>query len=414
VGNLKLALFLAYKSIIKGNPWTLIMIILVTSLSFANLILIPALMSGVTDALNKQQIDTLFGNIIVDPPQSEYFLQNVSLIEDKLASASGLEGIAPHLNSSALFEYTPQSDSGSSQGKGQWGDWNVIGIDPEKEVQVTTIHSSLIDGSYLMPHDLDQIVLGVEIAGGSQADNKDFLTLGGVKAGEKVRLTFSGGVQKEFTVKGIFKARQEQANRTAYISSEDMKSALGIDVKDDSASQMLIRTAPGSNDDQIIQQLKTLGIRGQIRNWLEYGGGVGGIVSSFSVITSLIGAIGLVVAGVVMFIVIYIHVNHRKRQIGILRAIGVNRGVVMLSYLFQALMFAVLGIIFGGLIMGYIIKPYFDGHPIDLPIGLVSLLIDPGTVRIGILGLIAAAILAGIIPVLNITRESIIKAIWGN
>jgi putative ABC transport system permease protein len=414
VGNLKLALFLAYKSIIKGNPWTLIMIIMVTSLSFANLILIPALMSGVTDALNKQQIDTLFGNIIVDPPQGEYLLQNVSLIEDKLAAASGLDGIAPHLNSSALFEYTPQSESRSSQVKGQRGDWNVIGIDPEKEVQVTTIHNSLIDGGYLNPHDLDQIVLGVEIAGGSQADNKSFLTLGGVKAGEKVRLTFPSGAQKEFTVKGIFKARQEQANRTAYISSEDMKSALGIDVKDDTASQILIRTAPGSNDDQIIQQLKTLGIQGQIRNWLEYGGGVGGIVSSFSVITSLIGAIGLVVAGVVMFIVIYIHVNHRKRQIGILRAIGVNRGVVMLSYLFQALMFAVLGIIFGGLIMGYIIKPYFDGHPVDLPIGLVSLLIDPGTVRIGILGLIAAAILAGIIPVLNITRESIIKAIWGN
>jgi putative ABC transport system permease protein len=115
-----------------------------------------------------------------------------------------------------------------------------------------------------------------------------------------------------------------------------------------------------------------------------------------------------------MFIVIYIHVNHRKRQIGILRAIGVNRGVVMLSYLLQSLLFAAAGIIFGGLIMGYIIRPYFDNHPVDLPIGLVSLLIDPATVRIGIMGLIAAAILAGLIPVLNITRESIIKAIWGN
>jgi ABC-type antimicrobial peptide transport system permease subunit len=45
---------------------------------------------------------------------------------------------------------------------------------------------------------------------------------------------------------------------------------------------------------------------------------------------------------------------------------------------------------------------------------LISLVIDMQTVRIAIFGLLAAAILAGIIPVLNITRESIIKAVWGN
>jgi putative ABC transport system permease protein len=409
VGNLKLALFLAYKSIIKGNRWTLIMIILVTSLSFANLIIIPSLMSGVTKAINQQQIDTLFGNVIIDPPGGEYLLQNVNLIENKLAAVQGLEGVAPHLNNSALFEYTRDINTTS-----QRGNWNIIGVDPEKEAQVTTIHHSLIEGSYLSPGERNQIILGVEIAGGNQADSKDFLTLGGVRTEQQIQLTFPSGKQKVFTVKGVFKARQEQANRTAYISLEDMKEAMDLEVAEDTASQILIRTVSGSNDDQIIQQLKALGIRGQIRNWLDYGGGIGGIVSSFSVITSLIGVIGLVVAGVVMFIVIYIHVGHRKRQIGILRAIGVNRGVVMLSYLFQALLFAILGIIFGGLIIGYVIKPYFDGHPVDLPIGLISLEIDPGTVKIGILGLIVAAILAGIIPVLNITRESIIKAIWGN
>jgi putative ABC transport system permease protein len=82
-----------------------------------------------------------------------------------------------------------------------------------------------------------------------------------------------------------------------------------------------------------------------------------------------------------MFIVIYINVGHRKRQIGILRAIGVNRNVVLTSYLIQALLYAALGIIFGGIILGYIIKPYFDGHPIDLPIGLVSLTIDSANIR---------------------------------
>ncbi|MCR4393363.1 MAG: hypothetical protein NUV31_03215, partial [Dehalococcoidales bacterium] len=62
----------------------------------------------------------------------------------------------------------------------------------------------------------------------------------------------------------------------------------------------------------------------------------------------------------------------------------------------------------------YIIKPFFDSHPIDLPIGLVSLAIDPGNIRNAVIGLILASVLAGIFPVLNITRHSIIRAIWGN
>jgi putative ABC transport system permease protein len=413
MGNLKLALFLAYKSIIKGNRWTLILIILVMSLSFANLVLIPSIMSGVTDALNQQQIDTLYGNIVIDPPSNEYYLNNASQIENKVASAPGVTGVAPHLESTALFEYKWQSIN-SPKEKGQSGNWKVVGIDPQKEVSVTTIHESLISGSYLAPGDRNQIVLGVEIAGGSRADNKSFLTLGGVNVGDRIRLTYSNGTHREYTVKGIFKAREAQANNMAYVTTSEMTSVLGSAVSSNSVSRILIRIQPDVSDTSVITELRMLGIKGQIRNWADYGGGVGGIVSSFGVITSLIGGIGLAVAGVVMFIMIYINVGHRKRQIGILRAIGINREVVLTSYLIQALLYAVLGVIFGGLILGYVIKPYFDGHPIDLPIGLVSLTIDMSTIRNGIIGLLIAAILAGIIPVLNITRESIINAIWGN
>jgi putative ABC transport system permease protein len=193
-----------------------------------------------------------------------------------------------------------------------------------------------------------------------------------------------------------------------------MAPLMGPNVTTENASQILVKIQNDSAESQIISQLQTLGINGQVRSWLDYGGGIGGIVSSFGVIASLIGGIGLLVAGVVMFIVIYINVSHRKRQIGILRAIGINREVVLTSYLLQALLYAAVGIVFGGIILGYIIKPFFDSHPIELPIGLVSLTIDPVNIRNGVIGLLAAAILAGILPVLNITRQSIIKAIWGN
>jgi len=137
-------------------------------------------------------------------------------------------------------------------------------------------------------------------------------------------------------------------------------------------------------------------------------------VSSFDVIASLINGIGLVVAAIVMFIVIYINVLNKKRYIGILRAIGIAGNIIVYSYLIQALFYAISGIILGGVIMYFFIGPYFISHPLDLPIGLVSLSIEPATIQKAVWGLALAAVFAGFIPVLSIIRQSIIKTIWGN
>jgi putative ABC transport system permease protein len=413
MGNLKLAFFLAFKSIIKGNRWTLFLIILVMSLSFANLILTPSILSGVTDALNQQEIETLYGNVVIDPRADKTYLDHVSQIEKTLATEPGVLAFSTHLKSSAYFEYN-WTDRTTPQDKRQTGSWNIIGVDPEKESRVTTIHSSLLEGSYLAAGDTDKIILGVEIAGGEPAQTLSSLTLDGVKTGDKVRLTYSNGVQREYTVKGIFKTREISANNLAFINRKEMVSVLGAGVYTDRADQILVRTRPKVGEDQIIANIKSLGINGQVRSWSVYGGTLGGVVGSFNGVAGLISGIGLVVAGIVMFIVIYINVVHRRRQIGILRAIGINRNVVYGSYLIQSLLFAILGIVIGGLLFGFAIMPYFENNPIDLPVGLVSLAINADTVRNAIVGLISAAILAGIVPVANITRESIIKAIWGS
>jgi len=205
-----------------------------------------------------------------------------------------------------------------------------------------------------------------------------------------------------------------QADRLAFVTKSEMASVLGRTIYSDRASQILVSIKQSGTERWFIEEIQALGIDGEGRSWREYGGAMGGIVSSFDVIASLINGIGLVVAGIVMFIVIYINVINKRRQIGILRAIGIKRDVIIGSYLTQALFYAVLGIVFGGLAFGYGIQPYFDLHPLDLPIGQVSLVIKSTTVQNAVLGLVAAAILAGLIPVLNITRQGIIQAIWGN
>jgi len=390
------------------------MIILVMSLSFANLLLTPSILSGVTDTIDKQQVSTLFANIIIDPPPDEYYLNHGSLIEKKVSQIPGVEGVSARLKSSALIEYQ-WKEKESSADKGTSGTWLVSGIDPDRESGVTTIHQHLIQGSYLNADDRDKIVLGVEIAGGDAAQTSELLTLKGVRVGEKVRLSYPNGVQREYTVKGIFRAQEiTQADRSAFITKKEMASVLGRTVFNDRASQILVRIGPSVTESQIIYEIKSLGINGEVRGWREYGGALGGIASSFDIIASLINSIGLVVAGIVMFIVIYINVLHKKRQIGILRAIGIKRDVIVGSFLAQALFYAVLGIILGGLIFGYVIQPYFDHYPLDLALGKVTLVVGLMTVQYAVIGLVVAAILAGLVPVLSITRQGIIQSIWGN
>jgi putative ABC transport system permease protein len=336
------------------------------------------------------------------------------LIQKQIEQIPGVTGVSSHLNSNAFIEYQWQ-DKASPTDRGKSGTWQVIGIDPTSEMSVTTIHESIIQGSYLDSNDRDKIVLGIEIAGGQTAQTTESFTLQGVQVGEKIRLTYPNGTQREYTVKGIFQAQEMvQADRLAFVTSHEMASILGREAYSDRASQILVKTGPDVEESRIIQEIEALSINAEVRSWNEYGGAMTGIVSSFDVIASLINSIGLVVAGIVMFIVIYINVIHKRRQIGILRAIGIKRDVIIGSYLTQAIFYAILGIVFGGLIFGYGIQPYFELHPLDLPLGEVSLGVRAITVSSAVLGILIAAVLAGLIPVISITRQRIIHAIWGN
>lgn len=350
------------------------------------------------------------GNAVVEPPADKYYLEDVSQIDARVAGVPGVVGVSPRLDTGAFFEYHWQ-DKQSPTDRGRDGNWPIIGIDPAMDASVTSISERMVQGSYLVAGDRDMIVLGVDISGspGESGNN-----LGGVLVGDTVRLTYGNGVQKEYTVKGIFQTREMSADRMAFITRDEMVDVLGGQAFADSASQVLVKFHPAFSEKAVLADLRALGINGVVKSWQEYGGSVGSVVSSFDMIASLISGISLVVAAIVMFIVIYINVINRKRQIGILRAIGINRRIILYSYLFQAVFYAVIGMTVGGLLFQFGIRPYFDLHPITLPIGQVRLSVNPVTVETGVLGIMLAAIFAGIIPAMTIIRQTIIKSVWGN
>jgi len=414
MGNLRTALFLARKAIMKGNKWALVFVILAMSLSFVNLNFVPAVLSGARDTLEEQLVNTLLANVVIDPEEDKYYLDHAQQVVQKVSEVPGVVGVAPHLNNTAFIEYEWKEKKSPSD-KGKSGNWAVIGIDPSQEAKVTAIHEHIIEGSYLDENDRDAIVLGIEIAGGDLAQTAPNLTLGGARVGDKVRLTYPSGVQREYKIKGIFRAREMlRVDHLAFVTRKEMASVLGRSIFSDRASQILVKVDDTSNERWFVEEFKALGISGEVRSSKEYGSALLSMASSFGIISSLVSGIALAVAAIVIFIVVYITILNKRRETGIMRALGLKENIIIYSYLTQSLVYATAGVALGWLILHFMLEPYFIAHPLDLPLGLMSLAVEPATVRNSVLSLLIAAVLAGFVPVLLITRQSVIKTIWGS
>ena len=395
--NVKLSLFLASRSMMKGSKSTQLLIIFIMSLIFVNLVFIGSIFLGVTEATNNQVINSLYSNVVIEPKTDEKYISDVYSLEQKIKGVPGVVGISSQYVTGATLSY-----------KDKHGTWTVRSINPDDEMKVTTNYKYLIAGKYLSRLDENEILLGKEIAGGYGGDI-EYNSLG-VKVGDNIDVLFNNGIKKSYRVKGIFDANFIQTNTMAYISQKEMESVVGLENK---ASQILVKTRDNGNEDRYIKQFLEMGIKEEIKPWTVYAGMVKNITNSFNMISMMISAIGLFVAVITIFIIVYTSTVSKRRQIGILRAVGIEESIIIQSYIFQAIFIVISGIFIGLIIIFFALKPWFIEHPLKFPIGLASLMILPERVSMNAISLIIAALAAGFIPSWLAVRKTIIDAIWG-
>ena len=407
LNNIKISFFLAYKSITRGNKGTLSLTILIMTLSFLNLMFTPALLFGMAETMNQQSIDNIFGNIIIEPEEDEDHIKQVSSIQKEIDVIPGVVGSSAHYLLGAIFSYDEDKS-----GKGvNTGSWSIKSVDIENENRTTQIHQTMVSGEYLEETDRDKIILGIEISGGYESKMKH-RTLKGVETGEDVKLVFSNGVQRTYEVKGIFDAKDMQANTMAFITEKEAESILGLQ---DRASEIIVKIDQVGKEDQYIQEFRKIGIVDEeIKPWTDYTGMADSMLTSFNMIKVILTIIGVLVAGVTIFIIIFVNVISKKRQIGVLKAIGMKENTIIRSYVFQALVYAFSGIVLGTLLMIFLILPYFMEAPMSVPLGDVNLALSSEDMIVAGVSLTAAAIIGSLIPSMRTAKETILDAIWGN
>ncbi len=118
-------------------------------------------------------------------------------------------------------------------------------------------------------------------------------------------------------------------------------------------------------------------------------------------------------ASITIFIVIFINALSRRRQIGILKAIGISSRAIEYAYVVQAAFYTLVGSLIGVVITVYLLVPYFNENPIDFPYGDASLSVSSEGIIIRLITIFSITLIAGFIPAWLIAKQNTLNSILG-
>jgi putative ABC transport system permease protein len=395
----KVSFFLASRTITRGNKGITIFTVIVLALIFVQLVLFSSMLAGVTLKFNELMVDFQTGNVVVEPREEERYIEDASALQKKIESLPQVVGTSARLKTTGNFRYK-EKEMGAT----------VYGIDPEDENFVTDLQDAVISGEFLSRPDRGEVILGREVSGGFGA-LMESKSLGGVEVGDTVEITISGKT-REFRVKGIYTTRYFMVDAGAYISRADLEEMLGVQDRD-LAQEIAVKTIAGTDEYETRTALLSLGIRENIRTWREFAGILGLIESTLGMIRDIMNVIGLLIAFVIIFVVIYVNIVNKKRQIGVQKAIGIEQNVIITSFVLQAMFYAGIGVILGFAFMRFGLAPYTAAHPVDIPLGSMSLKLDDAEAINRAVLLFLASIIGSVIPAYTLTQKDLLELIWG-
>lgn len=290
----------------------------------------------------------------------------------------------------------------------------VTGIDPEKENEVTELASKVVEGEYLEAGDEDQILIGGNLLFKySPIDSPGLRNLKTAGLGSRVRLVINGNM-KEVTIKGIIKSKVGELDQRIFINDRVLRGM--ISRTDYNVDEIAIKLKDPIYVNQVKQILIDEGFdrQAKIRTWNEAQPKfLVDIKDAFGLLGDIIGSVGLVVASITIFIVIFVNAITRRKYIGILKGVGVDSFSIEVAYIIQSLFYAVSGTLIGIVVLYFVLIPFIDAHPINFPFsdGILVATV-PGTLWRAF-ALLVATVIAGYIPAKIVSRQNTLDAILG-
>lgn len=428
---LKVGAFLGLRQIRRGNIWINLLIISIMTLTFLSLIVIPGILVGLTEGSFEQNREHFTGDVFLSTLVDDNSIINTQSIIQTLEILPEVE------NYSVRYQTGAQIQSGYFDRDDFTRDAESIGvsayaINPEKEEATTELSRFLVEGSMLEAGESGYVLIGATLLKKYSAFSDLFEPLEYVEVGQKIKLTLDGeplssferdqalleteasgsGRTAEFIVKGIIDSKVSEVSSTVFINEQDYRRITGKTSLQ--AQEIAIQLKEKVSDDYFKQVLISYGFdeHAKIQTADEaIPKFLADVQQTFGLLGLVIGAIGLVVSSITIFIVIYINALTRRKYIGILKGIGISARALEVAYLLQSVFYALLGIGIGLVIVYSLLVPFFAQNPIDFPFSDGILVAEIGTTITRALVLLLVTMFAGFLPAYLIVRQNTLDSI---
>ena len=410
--SFRVARFLAIRAIKNSSKWTTGLIIFVMVLTFLNLVVVSGILVGLIQGSETAFRERFIGDLAATKLDKKSYVENADQIIKIVANDGRVTSYSAKYNVRGTLEANYKiRRSDEVANKRSIG---IYGVDISREDQTSHLCSALIEGDCLLPADASKyILIGKNITDKySVVGDADPSVLRGVETGSKLRLTV-GEVSNEYVVKGIYKMKAGELDQNVYMIDSELRRIAGLTV--DQIAMISIRVKDGQEAD--VKQVLVNNGFDRYAKIETFGEATPEFVKNmkqlFGLLGNFFGSIAIVVAAITLYIVIFINALNKKKQIGILKGIGIKESAIEMSYVLQAIFYGLIGSGLGVLITFTLLKPAFAAHPIDFPFSDGVLVADFSTTMIRVAVLMVVTVIAGYIPARMIVKKNTLNAILG-
>ena len=410
--NIRLGFFLAIRALRRASLWTTGLIIFVMVLTFLNLVVVSGILVGLIQGAVDAVRVSYTGDVIVTPLNDKNYIENSANLIALVKTLNEVDVSSARYREGGILEANYKTRKEGDKANTAAG--QIVGIDPADEQALTGIADGIVEGSFLTEGDYDQVVLGHYLL-------KQYLPIESpacatrekVGIGSKIRLKV-GNVTREVTVKGIIKTKVDEVSLSVFMVDSQMRSLIGR--SDGNVDEIAMKLKPGVEPASVRDTLKRSGVDryAKVQTYEDAQPQfLKDIIETFNLLGNVFSSIGLVVASITIFIVIFINALTRRKYIGILKGIGIDGKAIEFSYVFQSIFYALLGSVIGLVLVYAILVPMFAAHPIDFPFsdGILVAPLDQTLFRVGLL--VFSTLIAGYIPAWMIIRKNTLDSILG-
>jgi len=400
LNDIKVGFLSAKSSVKRGNKKTLAFIVFVLALIFMNLVFLPSMIGGLMGMFTGFMQDYPYGDIVIEPSGDNPYINNADNVLQKVRAVPGVRSITKRLDAGASIEHK-QKVVGST----------ITGLLPTEEYDVSQYPYIISEGEFLGDLSRNEIIIGAMLVEG-YFGSEMYDNLGEVKPGSFVNVTYSNGVQRIYKVKGVMEGTFEIVDLNALVHYKEIQDVYGLEGS--KATSIVVRINNPDEGDKIKNKIISVGVNEPVFTWADKAGAVmRQAMESIGLINVISKYVSLIVGAALILIIIYINVLNRKKEIGILKAVGITPRSIVISYAFISIFYVSIGIL-AGLVLYFALMYYFTVNPVTF-YDTITIIpeIQVGLIIKSVFTMLIMSVIAGILPAWRVSRDSILEAIWG-